>query len=90
MTKQLLAHTLKMSSVLLRNRTALTGTTDESCLSTLPPYAYERKDRKTAGNKGFAIAGGQWLIGALCFYQSSVLADSLVFLNARHRKPPNR
>lgn len=35
MMKQQLAHTLKTSSVLLRTRTALTGTTDKGCLSSL-------------------------------------------------------
>lgn len=45
---------------------------------------------KTAANKGLAIAGVQWLIEVLCFYQTSVLADSLVLRNARHRQAPKR
>ena len=36
------------------------------------------------------MAGGQCLIEVLCFYQTSVLADSLVLRNARHRQAPNR
>lgn len=47
-------------------------------------------ERKTTANMGLAIAGGQWLIEVLCFYQPFVLADSLVLLNARHRQPPDR
>jgi hypothetical protein len=46
------------------------------------------KTKKTAANMGLAIAGGQWLIEALCFYQTSMLADSLVLRNARHRQAP--
>ena len=48
------------------------------------------QSRKPAANMRLAIAGGQCLIEALCFYQSSVLADSLVLLNARHRQAQNR
>jgi len=47
-------------------------------------------DNKPAGNKGLAIAGGQWLIEVLCFYFTFVLAYSLVLRNARHRQAPNR
>ena len=36
------------------------------------------KERKPAANMGLAIAGVQWLIEALCFYFTFVLADSLV------------
>ena len=48
------------------------------------------KPNSPAANKGLAIAGGQCLIEALCFYQTFVLADSLVLRNARHRQAPNR
>lgn len=73
MMKQQLAHTLKMSSVLLRTRTALTGTTDKSCLSTLPSYAYERKDRKTAGNSTYPKGGDS------CSKDSFMVNETLVF-----------
>jgi len=53
-------------------------------------FNFNSDDRKTAGNMGFAIAGGHWLNEVLCFYQPFVLAESLVLLNARRRKPPNR
>ncbi len=43
-----------------------------------------------AGNMRLAIAGGQWLVEVLCFYQTSVLVDSLVLLNARHRQAQKR
>jgi hypothetical protein len=43
-----------------------------------------------AHNMGLGIAGGQWLIEHLYFYQPSLLADSLVLRNARHRQAPNR
>ena len=43
-----------------------------------------------ACNMGLAIAGGHCLIEVLCFYQTSVLTDSLVLRNARHRQAPNR
>jgi hypothetical protein len=56
--KQQLAHTLKTSSVLLRNRTALIGTTNKGCISSLPTYAYETKDKKTAGNMGYTTMRG--------------------------------
>ncbi|MBE7442933.1 MAG: hypothetical protein HS119_10815 [Flavobacteriales bacterium] len=46
--------------------------------------------RRTTANKGLAIAGGQCLIEALCFYFTFVLADSFVLRNARHRQAPNR
>lgn len=49
-----------------------------------------RTNSSPAANKGLAIAGGQCLIEALCFYQTSVLADSLVLRNARHRQASNR
>lgn len=47
------------------------------------------KESRTA-NMRLAIAGGQWLIEALCFHQTSVLADSSVLLNARHRQAQKR
>ena len=47
-------------------------------------------DRRATHNMGLAIAGGQWLIEVLCFYQTYVLADSLVHRNARHRQAQNR
>ena len=48
----------------------------------------KRKGR--TANMGLAIAGGQCLIEVLCFSQTSVLADSLVLRNARHRQAPKR
>ncbi len=49
-----------------------------------------RSDSRAAGNMGLAIAGGQCFIEVLCFYQTSVLADSLVLRNARHLQAPHR
>jgi len=46
--------------------------------------------RSTTDNMGLAKAGRQWLIEVLCFYQISVLADSLVLLNARLRQAQKR
>lgn len=43
-----------------------------------------------AANKGLAIAGRQWLIEVLCFYQTSVLVDTFVPPNACHRLAQKR
>ena len=49
-----------------------------------------QSDSKPAANMGLAIVGGQWLIEALCFVSTFVLADIFVLLNARHRQAPHR
>ncbi len=45
---------------------------------------------QAAGNRGLAIAGGQWLLEVLNFYLTYTLDDRLVPRNARHRQAPNR
>ena len=47
-------------------------------------------DEKTAYNTGFASGGLTCKLGALCFYSSSVLADSFVLRNPPERKARNR
>jgi len=48
------------------------------------------KYRITAPNSRLPQWGLTWLNQVQCFYQTSVLADSLVLRNARHRQAPNR
>jgi hypothetical protein len=45
---------------------------------------------KPACNTGFASGGVTCKLGTLCFYSSSVLADSLVLRNPPERKARNR
>jgi hypothetical protein len=47
-------------------------------------------DKKTVHNTGFASGGLTCKLGALCFYSSSVLADSLVLRNPPERKARKR
>ncbi len=47
-------------------------------------------ERKTPYNTGFASGGLTCKLGALCFYSSSVLADSFVLRNPPERKARNR
>ena len=44
----------------------------------------------TAGNTGFASGGVTCKLGTLCFYSSSVLADSFVLRNPPERKARKR
>jgi len=44
----------------------------------------------TAGNTGFASGGVTCKLGDLCFYSSSVLADSFVLRNRQLLKPAKR
>ena len=46
--------------------------------------------RMPAGNTGFASGGVTCKFGALCFYSSLVLADSLVLRNPPERKARKR
>ncbi len=46
--------------------------------------------RKPATNTGFASGGLTCKLGALCFYSSSVLADSFVLRNPPERKARKR
>jgi hypothetical protein len=46
--------------------------------------------RKAAANTGFASGGVTCKLGALCFYSSSVLVDSLVLRNPPERKARKR
>ena len=48
-----------------------------------------RTEARTA-NTGFASGGLMCKLGALCFYSSSVLADSFVLRNPPERKARNR
>jgi len=48
------------------------------------------KNRNTAGNRRLAKKRVQWLIEALCFVSSSVLADSLVLRDPLLRQAPKR
>lgn len=52
-------------------------------------FTQQRKNRKTATNTGFASGGVTCKLGALCFYSSSVLVDSLVLRNPPERKAQN-
>lgn len=45
---------------------------------------------KTSANTGFASGGVTCKLGALCFYSSSVLADSFVLRNPPERKARKR
>ncbi len=45
---------------------------------------------KTGANTGFASGGVKCKLGALCFYSSSVLVDSLVLRNPPERKARKR
>ncbi len=45
---------------------------------------------KTGANTGFASGGVTCKLGALCFYSSSVLVDSLVLRNPPERKARKR
>jgi hypothetical protein len=47
-------------------------------------------ERKTAYNTGFASGGVTCKLGALCFYSSLVLVDSLVLRNPPERKARKR
>jgi hypothetical protein len=47
-------------------------------------------DSGDAANTGFASGGVTYKLGALCFYSSSVLADSFVLQNPPERKARNR
>ncbi|RYF19521.1 MAG: hypothetical protein EOO42_14215 [Flavobacteriales bacterium] len=47
-------------------------------------------ERKTPYNTGFASGGLTCKLGALCFYLSSVLADSFVLRSPPERKARNR
>ena len=47
------------------------------------------KEEARTGNTGFASGGLMCKLGALCFYSSSVLVDSLVLRNPPERKAPN-
>ena len=49
-----------------------------------------RKDRRTADNTGFVLGGETCKLGALCFYSSSVLADSFELRNPPERKARKR
>ena len=53
-------------------------------------FTQQQKNRKTATNTGFASGGVTCKLGALCFYSSSVLVDSLVLRNPPERKAPKR
>ena len=45
---------------------------------------------KTTDNSSYKKLAVQWLIEALCFVSSSVLADSFVLRNPQLLKPANR
>ena len=47
-------------------------------------------ERKTGANTGFASGGLTCKLEVLCFYSSSVLADSFVLRNPPERKARNR
>jgi hypothetical protein len=47
-------------------------------------------DRRTADNKGFAIAGVQCFVDTLVVNQSVVLRRNSSAKTPRHRKPPKR
>ena len=47
-------------------------------------------EQLTAANTGFASGGLTCKLGALCFYSSSVPADSFVLRNPPERKARNR
>jgi len=47
-------------------------------------------DSSPAANTGFASGGVTCKLGVLCFYSSSVLADSFVLRNPPERKARNR
>ena len=47
-------------------------------------------EESATGNTGFASGGVTCKLGALCFYSSSVLADSLVLRNPLFRQAPKR
>jgi len=49
-----------------------------------------QKNRTAATNTGFASGGVTCKLGALCFYSSSVLADSFVLRIPPERKARNR
>jgi hypothetical protein len=49
----------------------------------------ERKEARTA-NRGLAKVAIQWLIEALCFVSSSVVADSFVLHNRHLRQARKR
>ncbi|PSL03404.1 hypothetical protein CLV48_107122 [Cecembia rubra] len=49
----------------------------------------ENKEARTA-NTGFASGGVTCKLGVLCFYSSSVLADSFVLRNPPERKARKR
>lgn len=51
---------------------------------------YFDQNEKTTANMGLAKAGEQWLIEVLCFYQTSVLANSLAPRIRHLRQAPNR
>ncbi len=48
------------------------------------------RNRKVAGNTGFASDGVTCKLGALCFYSRSVQVDSFVLRNPPERKARNR
>ncbi len=48
------------------------------------------KNKYPAANTGFASGGVTCKLGALCFYSSSVLVDSVVLRNPPERKARNR
>jgi len=47
-------------------------------------------DKQRTANTGFASGGVTCKLGALCFYSSSVLVESLVFRNPLLRQAANR
>ena len=46
--------------------------------------------KKTSANTGFASSGVMYKLGALCFYSSIVLVDSVVLRNPFERKARER
>ena len=53
-------------------------------------FQIDENRRKAAANTGFASGGVTCKLGALCFYLSIVLVDSLVLRNPPERKARNR
>ena len=62
--------------------------TDKKQLETRLKYLI--LNRSTTANTGFASGGVTCKLGALCFYSSSVLVDSLALRNPPERKARKR